>query len=253
MERIDAPRILRASWDGDQPSVVAHPLDSHNEQVVQSETSRPLGRLLNELQDQGMIASVGALYDVDMGHCGGTSALHETPSRTKRDHHDPLPCELSSVSGDSLISLDTDLHDELSTVPGMMRVFCDTDGVFKRLTATRNDKALAAMNVDEGLPPRALRTSIVVLDRADRFACESQHLLRKLPSLRVVASSINMAFGLFTNVAMPCRASTVIPKYLLGGVQLLSLDVIGEVAAKVYAAGKQRPLVRGEPIIGYFG
>jgi hypothetical protein len=41
--------------------------------------------------------------------------------------------------------------------------------------------------------------------------------------------------------------------YLLGGIQLLSLGVIGEYLAKVYEASKQRPRFHVEAITGHWG
>jgi hypothetical protein len=46
---------------------------------------------------------------------------------------------------------------------------------------------------------------------------------------------------LFTNAAVPGWASTVVPMYFLGGVQLLSMAVIGEYVAKTYMETKARP------------
>ena len=46
---------------------------------------------------------------------------------------------------------------------------------------------------------------------------------------------------LIEKVALPGWASTVIPMYFLGGVQLLALGVIGAYLSRVYAETKQRP------------
>jgi hypothetical protein len=40
---------------------------------------------------------------------------------------------------------------------------------------------------------------------------------------------------------MPGWASSVIPIYLLGGIQLLSVGVIGEYVGKIYLETKRRP------------
>lgn len=45
----------------------------------------------------------------------------------------------------------------------------------------------------------------------------------------------------FTNESVPGWASTVLPMYFLGGVQLLSLGVVGEYVAKIYLETKRRP------------
>jgi glycosyltransferase involved in cell wall biosynthesis len=46
---------------------------------------------------------------------------------------------------------------------------------------------------------------------------------------------------LFTSQAVPGWASSVLPMYLLGGIQLLSLGVVGEYVAKIYMETKRRP------------
>jgi len=46
---------------------------------------------------------------------------------------------------------------------------------------------------------------------------------------------------LFTEVAIPGWASTVLPIYFLGGIQLLCLGIIGEYLAKIYTETKRRP------------
>lgn len=126
------------------------------------------------------------------------------------------------------------------------------------------------------IPQLGFRSSVVEFDRAERFAGESKYPLSKMLSLAwrgvtsfsaaplraitglgAVVSIISVALGLwalfirlFTDVALPGWASTVIPMYLLGGIQLLSLGVIGEYLAKVYEAGKQRPRFHVEAITG---
>lgn len=46
---------------------------------------------------------------------------------------------------------------------------------------------------------------------------------------------------LFTDHAVPGWASTTLPIYLLGGIQLLSLGLVGEYVAKIYMEVKRRP------------
>jgi len=129
------------------------------------------------------------------------------------------------------------------------------------------------------IPQLGYRSSVVTFDRAERFAGESKYPLSKMLSLAwrgvtsfsaaplrtitglgAVVSLISVALGLwalfirlFTDVALPGWASTVIPMYLLGGIQLLSLGVIGEYLAKVYEASKQRPRFHVEAITGQWG
>jgi polyisoprenyl-phosphate glycosyltransferase len=56
----------------------------------------------------------------------------------------------------------------------------------------------------------------------------------------VVAAWV-LAIKIFTDRALPGWASTTLPIYALGGVQLLSLGVVGEYVAKIYGEVKRRP------------
>lgn len=60
-------------------------------------------------------------------------------------------------------------------------------------------------------------------------------------SFSVILIIYAMYIALFTKKAVPGWASTIIPIYLLGGIQLLSLGVIGEYLAKIYLETKRRP------------
>jgi glycosyltransferase involved in cell wall biosynthesis len=55
---------------------------------------------------------------------------------------------------------------------------------------------------------------------------------------------------LFTNYAVPGWTSTVLPMYVIGGLQILCLGVIGEYLGKVYAETKSRPRFFIEKAIG---
>ena len=46
---------------------------------------------------------------------------------------------------------------------------------------------------------------------------------------------------IFTDNAIPGWASSVLPMYLLGGIQLLSIGIVGEYVGKVYMESKRRP------------
>jgi polyisoprenyl-phosphate glycosyltransferase len=49
-------------------------------------------------------------------------------------------------------------------------------------------------------------------------------------------------FKLFTNEAIPGWAATVIPILFLGGIQLLSVGILGEYIAQIFDEVKQRPV-----------
>lgn len=333
MELIDPAHFARASLASDRPPVVNFVLPCFNEEAVLRETATRLGKLLDELKAESLIAPASAAYFIDDGSRDGTWALIETLARERSDacgiklsrnrgHQNALLCGLMSVGGDALISLDADLQDDLSIIPDMIRAFRngdelvyavrrrrDSDSFFKRFTAEGYYKVLAMMGVEvvfnhadyrlmgrrplealrsygethlflRGMIPQlGYRSSVVAFDRAERFAGESKYPLSKMlglawrgvtsfsaaplraiTGLGGVVSIVSVAFGiwalvirLFTDVALPGWASTVIPMYLLGGIQLLSLGVIGEYLAKVYEASKQRPRFHVEAIAGHWG
>jgi glycosyltransferase involved in cell wall biosynthesis len=117
------------------------------------------------------------------------------------------------------------------------------------------------------VPLIGFKSTSVFYDRGERFAGESKYPLKKMlmlavdgvtsfssMPLRLVSMlgifvslvSLGMIFWvlwvkLFTTHALPGWASSVIPIYLLGGVQLLSIGVVGEYVAKVYFEAKRRP------------
>ncbi len=117
------------------------------------------------------------------------------------------------------------------------------------------------------IPQLGFSYAIVYYDRAERYAGESKYPLKKMLSfawqgitsfssmplhfitgLGLLVSLISflitawaVAIRLFTQDAIPGWASTVLPIYFLGGIQLLCLGVIGEYLAKIYSETKRRP------------
>lgn len=118
------------------------------------------------------------------------------------------------------------------------------------------------------IPQLGFNSAQVYYDRAERFAGESKYPLGKMLALawqgitsfstmplRLITSVgllISLAsFGvslwalwvrLFTEHSVPGWTSTVVPIYLLGGIQLLCIGIIGEYLAKTYVETKRRPL-----------
>lgn len=117
------------------------------------------------------------------------------------------------------------------------------------------------------VPLMGYRSAIVPYERTARFAGESKYPLRKMLALafdgitsfsavplRLIAvlglavSALSLALMLWalwvklaTTSALPGWASSVIPIYFLGGIQLLSIGVLGEYIAKLYIETKHRP------------
>lgn len=119
-----------------------------------------------------------------------------------------------------------------------------------------------------GLVPRlGFRSSQVLYDRQARSAGRSKYSLARMLGLgidgitsfsavplRMIAALgallflVSMAVSLwvlgvrlFTDHAVPGWASITLPIYALGGVQLLSLGLVGEYVAKIYLEVKRRP------------
>jgi glycosyltransferase involved in cell wall biosynthesis len=117
------------------------------------------------------------------------------------------------------------------------------------------------------VPLIGFRSAVTYYARNERFAGESKYPLRKMLALAVdgvtsfsafplrliavvgiIVSLLSVAMivwvlwvKLFTDRAIPGWASSVIPMYFLGGIQLLSIGVLGEYVAKLYFEAKRRP------------
>ncbi len=119
-----------------------------------------------------------------------------------------------------------------------------------------------------GLVPRlGFRSTRVLYDRQPRDKGRSKYSLARMLGLgidgitsfsavplRMIAalgaflfvvtmlvSAWVLAVKLFTDHAVPGWASTTLPIYALGGIQLLSLGLVGEYVAKIYLEVKRRP------------
>jgi polyisoprenyl-phosphate glycosyltransferase len=117
------------------------------------------------------------------------------------------------------------------------------------------------------VPLIGYKAATVKYDRAERFAGVSKYPLRKMLAFAVegitsfsivplrlitilgfLVSIFSFAMILFViygtlvmKAALPGWASTVVPVYFLGGIQLLSIGILGEYVAKIYLETKGRP------------
>jgi len=117
------------------------------------------------------------------------------------------------------------------------------------------------------VPLIGFKSAIVYYTRSERFAGESKYPLRKMLALALDAVTsfsvaplrfitgigflvflLSGAMGLwtlwvrlFTDRAVPGWTSTLLPIYLLGGIQILCTGVLGEYLGKVYQETKARP------------
>ncbi len=125
------------------------------------------------------------------------------------------------------------------------------------------------------IPLLGFSTGTVYYDRSARFAGESKYPLRRMMALAfdgITSFSVTplrfiaalglavflMSFAmvawvlygrLFMDAAIPGWASSVIPIYFLGGIQLLSIGVVGEYVAKIYMETKRRPRFSIETVV----
>jgi glycosyltransferase involved in cell wall biosynthesis len=117
------------------------------------------------------------------------------------------------------------------------------------------------------VPLLGYRTSTVYYDRAERFAGVSKYPLKRMlafaidgiTSFSVVPLRLITLLGFLVsalsffmivwillgrfvlNSVIPGWASSVVPIYFLGGIQLLSIGILGEYVAKIYLETKRRP------------
>jgi len=125
------------------------------------------------------------------------------------------------------------------------------------------------------IPLIGYRATTVKYDRGERFAGVSKYPLRKMIQfalegitsfsvlpLRLITllgflvSCFSFAMILFIlygtlvlKAVIPGWASSVVPIYFLGGIQLLSIGILGEYVAKIYLETKQRPRYFVEKVI----
>jgi glycosyltransferase involved in cell wall biosynthesis len=68
----------------------------------------------------------------------------------------------------------------------------------------------------------------------------------------LLAIIVVLYFKLFTDQAIPGWTATVIPILLLGGIQLLSLGILGEYIAQIFDEVKQRPVYLVNDILDFY-
>lgn len=116
------------------------------------------------------------------------------------------------------------------------------------------------------IPQLGLRTSIVTYDRLARYAGQSKYPLRKMLSfawngitslsvtpirlvlftglILFITSLLAGMYALYSNwngTTVPGWTSMMLTAWFIGGVQLISLGVVGEYVGKVYIETKRRP------------
>lgn len=304
-----------------RPASLSVVIPCYNEEEVLPETIQQLSALLDEMEENGLVEAGSHLCLIDDGSRDRTWQIiadsARESSRVKglklarnRGHQNALLAGLENAEGDVLISIDSDLQDDIQVIKKMMQAYYegndvvygvrkarDADTKFKRITAEGYYWFLKKMGVDiifnhadfrlmsrraidalkqyeevnlflRGIIPTiGFPATTVEYDRAERFAGESKYPLRKMLALAVdgvtsfspvplrfiaglgllifvfsmIISVWALGVRIFTDEAIPGWASSVLPMYILGGIQLLSLGVIGEYIAKIYSETKKRP------------
>jgi glycosyltransferase involved in cell wall biosynthesis len=94
----------------------------------------------------------------------------------------------------------------------------------------------------------------LALDGVTSFSAAPLRLAAAVGALAFVASLVMAGWvfwiRLFSDSSVPGWASTVIPMYFLGGIQLLTIGIVGEYLARVYLEVKQRPKYFIESTVG---
>ena len=302
----------------------------YNEQEVLHETASRLLDLMNRLQQAGRISDKSEVVFVDDGSRDRTWSLIEELSRSdarvrgvklsrNRGHQNALVAGLMSARGDSVVSIDADLQDDVEAIGRMVERHLDgadivygvrskreLDTWFKRTTAVAfyelmnwlgaesvnnhadfrlmSRRALEALRgysevnlFLRGLVPLlGFRADIVEYERKERFAGTSKYPLRKMLAfalegitsfsvfpLRIItmigfavfAFTVLMTMWIlwvrfFSDRAVPGWASTVLPLYFIGGIQILCIGIVGEYLGKIYQEVKRRPRYTIESYVG---
>ena len=175
-----------------------------------------------------------------------------------------------SREGDSLFKLGS--AKAFYRLLGMLGVETVSDHADFRLLSRRAVNALAEyqevnLYLRGIIPLLGFRSETVFYDRHERFAGQSRYPLGRMVGLGLNAitsfsvlplrfiSALGFAVSLATLVLgawilvaalahaelVPGWASTVLPIYFLGGVQLIGIGIIGEYVGKLYLEAKRRP------------
>lgn len=302
----------------------------YNESEVLSETSARLCSLLERLVRAGNISGDSALFFVDDGSRDGTWELIEKIAKSdgrvngiklsrNRGHQNALLAGLLTAPGDIIVSMDSDLQDDVEAVAGMIAEYSkgadivygvredrNTDSWFKRFTAEMFYKLFYVLGVDfvdnhadyrlmsrravdalrqfgevniflrAIVPLIGYKSTVVYYKRQPRYAGKSKYPLGKMISfawqgitsfsvaplrfvtyigaavfsISLLMSGYVLAVRLLTDRTVPGWTSTVLPIYLLGGIQVFCIGIVGEYLGKMYQEVKARPRFIVEKLSG---
>ena len=203
-----------------------------------------------DLQDD-----VSAIKDMVAAHAAGADIVHGTRQRRASDSW------LKRVTAES--------YYRFAALMGVRLIFNHAD---YRLLGRRAVQALGEYRernvfLRGVIPQLGFKTATVSYERHERIAGTSKYSVGKMLALAfdgitsfsavplklitvlgllVALTSFGTAIWaiwvrIFNPAAVPGWASTVIPVYFLGGIQLLCTGIIGQYLAKIYLETKQRP------------
>lgn len=293
----------------------------YNDEDVLSHTNSELLGLLRRLEQMGKIGPKSRIYYVDDGSKDHTWESIENLAKESnrvvgiklsrnRGHQNAVLAGLLTARGDAVVSLDSDLQDDINVIEQMLDELAQgaeivygvrndrsEDSFFKRNAAQIFYKLLGRLGVEivynhadfrllsrraieelrgyrevniflRGIVPQlGFKTASVHYKRRNRVIGESKYTLGRLLALAwqgitsttilplrmvtaigafiftltIIASLIIVVARLFGDRSAPGWASIVLPIFLLGGIQILCIGIIGEYLAKIFKEVQARP------------
>ena len=246
----------------------------YSEEQVLPETVKRLTEKLRSMEAQGLAGPGSRMLLVDDGSKDKTWELisrfnKENPYvegvklSHNRGHQNALLCGLMTAKDrcDCAISLDADLQDDTDALDQFVQKYLEALAEYREVN-------LFLRGI---VPLIGYRSDYVYYDRHERFAGESKYPLKKMISfaldgitsfsvkpLKLISnlgilisllSVVGLLYALisfFAGWAVPGWTATVCSIWLLGGLQMLCLGVVGGYIGKIYNEVKARPRYRVE-------
>lgn len=154
------------------PPALAIIVPCYNEQDVLPETCERISGVIEDLVAGGKVSARSALYFVDDGSRDHTWELIESFARSRprvagiklsrnRGHQNALLAGLFTADGDAILSIDADLQDDVTVIPGMVERYLagadivyavrksrDSDSWLKRTSARMFYRLMRSLGVD---------------------------------------------------------------------------------------------------------
>ena len=237
----------------------------YNEEEVLPETSRRLREKLTALTAEGRISEKSRIVFVNDGSKDKTweiiAGLHQADplfcgvclSRNK-GHQNALLAGLMTAKehADIVISMDADLQDDVDAVDGMIAAYAEGHDVVYGVRSSRKKDSFFKKFTAESFHERFAGESKYPLkkmlafafDGITSFSIKPIRLIAFLGLLIFLVSLVMLLWSLISKLVGATVAgwtSIVGSIWMIGGIQLLCLGVIGEYIGKIYAETKHRP------------